>query len=111
MAETVFTDVSGFQSLNANIHWLCCTHSGKTKRKKKKNVPLSALPPPTLRFRTQSFQVYWVPKQPLKRAVHPSAVPPEADMDPFGFAFQLSGSIFGPLIKFLGQHFLPADLG
>lgn len=31
-------------------------------------------------------------------------------MDSFGFAFQVSGSILGPLTRFLGKHFLPADL-
>lgn len=60
--------------------------------------------PPTLKFRAQIFQVCWVPKQPLKRAVHLSTVPTAADMDPFGFAFQHSGSIFGPLTTFLGEH-------
>ena len=70
----------------------------------------SFIRPPTLRFRVQIFQVCWVPMQPLKRAGHLSTVSTAADMYSFGFAFQLSGSIFGPLTTFLGEHFLPADL-
>lgn len=52
-------------------HPLCCPHPGKTKRREES----AFIRPPTLGFRTESFQVYWVPKQPLKRAVHLSDCP------------------------------------
>lgn len=87
---------------------LCGAHPGKSKKKKRNTVPLSAHPHwhsghSLFRF-IGSLSNLW---RELSICL---AVPPAADMDSFGFAFQVSGSILGPLTGFLGKHFLPADL-
>lgn len=65
--------------IECKLQLLCCTHPGKSRKRE----CCAFIRPPTLRFRAQAFQVYWVPKQPLKRVLHLSGCPSPAYMNSF----------------------------
>lgn len=93
--------------IECKLHFLCCAYPGKTKRKKRNNVPSSAHP----QWNSSSFFRFIGSLSNLWRELYICpAVSTAANMYSFGFAFQDSGSIFVPLTKFLGRYFLPADL-
>lgn len=94
--------------IECKLHLLCCTYPGKTKRKRRNNVPLSAHPHwdagHSLCRVTGSLSNLW-----RELYVCP-AVSTTADMDLFGSAFTSLPPSLLRWLNFLDKDFLPADL-